>query len=441
MRVFALNGNLFGPGTGGTPADAMQALRHNYLRPVFEITRSEGGVVTTVDGTQVAFQTLVDEWAFVTPASAHQYWMAERPPNFIPRESFVFVDAHPGGRITTLNIATNYAILLNDYQGLDVFNLREFRPVLGLGELRHGDMWTEEGHTLLCYEDVLFRQASLPLAKDGRALEHSLDFFALNVVRDVEMIDAPVVEEPVLYLNWGSSANYNIFIHELAIEALRLHRLPPNTKVMIGREGYKTEVMDALGIPRNRLLIATEPVRLRRVYLPVRKLNLKYVGPMLIDAYQRMRTSLRNGANLSPGRKIHLSRKVVAANTGANRFILNQAELDASLQAGGFENVFGEGLTLKQKYEAISCAEVVVSPIGANLVNIGLADDIKKIILLTSPVWHHFKWYWYSLLKMLHPQAEIVLFEDCVVEDNGASHDPFNKPFRVDIAALAKTIS
>ena len=297
------------------------------------------------------------------------------------------------------------------------------------------------GEIFHCSRDAFLPGHGRPLYRNGRLLPYSYEPFGKW---EPEVPLAPpeqIVTDPVIYLCHPFSANYNIFLHETLPCVAALSTLPPEVKVYVRNDAFRLDFLRRLGVPPERIVLASgRPTLLRYVLHPLRRLNLKYLGPKLFKTYDRITASLR--AESAPARKglVYLDRKKAKINTGANRFILNDEEVSAALAAAGARQVYLEDSNLAQKYDILSNSGTVVTPIGANLVNVALAENIGRIILICSPAWGHFAHYWRCLLQRRHPAARIIMFRDCVVEDNGLSADPFNKPYRVDATALRRVL-
>jgi capsular polysaccharide biosynthesis protein len=82
-----------------------------------------------------------------------------------------------------------------------------------------------------------------------------------------------------------------------------------------------------------------------------------------------------------PPRRLYLSRR-----GQGKRPLLNEAELEAALQARGFTVIAPEELTVADQLELFRSAEAVVSPTGAALANVLFAPRAAKVFEIQPSV-------------------------------------------------------
>jgi hypothetical protein len=337
-------------------------------------------------------------------------------------------------------VVTNYPLLKRDWIRSDVFYLDD--KYHKTDEL---DGQIKKIGSDYCFEfsDLIYSFKNKLLYKDNLLIKNSAEPFGewpSNFQLDLNNKNKLTeINHPILYLGHPFSINYNIFFHETLSSISNWDKYPHNTKVFLSYGGFRVELLNRLGITNEKIIISSaENILFKKVYIPIRKLNLKYIGPSLFWIYEKLCSSIEKEINTLPdkSRKIYLDRMSVQNNTGANRFITNNDELLNELANFNFLHSYAENLSFAEKFQFYSEAKIVITAIGANLVNIALAKNISIIILLVTPLWGIYANYWTNILKFRHPKAKIIIFEDCVVEDNGLSKDPFNKPFKVNINAL-----
>jgi len=132
---------------------------------------------------------------------------------------------------------------------------------------------------------------------------------------------------------------------------------------------------------------------------------------------------------------------------GKNRFIVNNDNVIDCVK-NTFEIITFEDMTIEQKFLSTLNSKIVISPIGANLVNFYFSnnDAIKLFILLVphSDKSPKYKGFYDCNLKLLislgkiNPTIIKTLY--CEVTHNNLSHDEVNNPYTVNIDELDKII-
>lgn len=448
MKIYSLNGNLFGPNTNEGIVNTVERLRGFQNRPLYEVISIKSSLATLLNGDEISLEYLLEHNVYITNSSFFESDAINNFNNFIERESLLFLDSHPIVKNENLDIASNYPLLLRDYYNFSCFDMvREKQNNLlnGGPESDVGELVFFGGRKYLSFNDVQYLDPQTIFSKNGSPIPFAQDFFSEKNIRDYNNIENKKIDMPVLYLNWSSAHNYNIFMHELVLAAINFKGHYSDIKLFLGPQSHKIEILEAAGFTRDDFILATEPVHLTSVIFPLRKLNLKYLGADFVRMYGELKRSLGGRGSHNKNSLIYLDRKPVASNTGSNRFIINQNELNHLLKKLTIVTQYCEDLTLQEKYSALSNINLLVTPVGANLVNVGLSSNINTIVLIISPVWMIFKWYWYYFMKFTHPESTIILFEEIDVVDNSLSKDPFNKPYNINIdrleAVLVKIIS
>lgn len=446
--IFSFNANAFGPGTNSLPGDmlesALDMFRRTGIRTAAFASRVDPGSLTTQDGLRMDLQAVTQHrhLHFVFPSSRLAVDAVRAMPVLADRamslESATLTDRFDGREESQSTIVTNFPILRNDWRRSKVFSTHNLEMRDNVRE--PGDYAARVGSELyVSSANVLFLSPAQPLYQNGGLLLASAEPFGDWADTAAMPPSVRAIDDPVLYMSHPFSGNFNIFFHETILAVLELDLLPPNTKVLVRTDPFRIDAMRRLGVPQHRILSAgPEPLLLRQVLIPQRRLNLKYVGARLDEMYKRLTASLRSerGPLRHAGRLVYLDRRTSPRNTGANRFVINEQEVTEGLARRGAVTVYLEDYNLVEKSEILSGADTIVTAIGANLVNVALSDNIRRIVLIATPLWGHFVHYWKSVLQMRHPHIDVVVFADCEVEDNGLSKDPFNKPYRIQVDRL-----
>ena len=127
---------------------------------------------------------------------------------------------------------------------------------------------------------------------------------------------------------------------------------------------------------------------------------------------------------------------------GYNRFIINNDEVINYVNKS-FEIISFEKMSLEEKYISILNSKIVISPVGANLVNFFFSknDTIQLFILLCPEVDESYvNFNMQQLIELGNINPNVIVRLNCKIIDNNVSHDPVNKPYVVDITVLNSII-
>lgn len=154
---------------------------------------------------------------------------------------------------------------------------------------------------------------------------------------------------------------------------------------------FQQETLNALGIPRSRLIQCGPDTHIKADELVVTSMP-GFAGkpPLWACLFLRQKLMLDRHIHPAPGRsKLYISR---AGST--SRRIRNEPQLAAVLQAYGFQIIQLEKLSVSDQARLFASADVIVSPHGASLTNLVFCSPGTKVIELFSPIavlslyWH-----------------------------------------------------
>lgn len=203
------------------------------------------------------------------------------------------------------------------------------------------------------------------------------------------------------------------------------------------------EVLDLLGLRDHVTLLEPEALyRVGRFYSSSYTPNYDPPAAKLILALRLLGDAARHHHPLErqdQPRRIYLGRDKQLnlsqnnANHGLKRIILNEADLVERLLARGFENVLMGNLGIGAKREALAGADIVVSPIGANLMNLLLLSPPypRRVVILHSTTLAFHARYFRDLLEgLFEGKVPVDLFE-------GPAQTPEeNSPYALDLSAF-----
>lgn len=247
----------------------------------------------------------------------------------------------------------------------------------------------------------------LALDQAGQPIPHTYLGRILNL--DPETLPEAVREEPedldtgfLLYATpWHT--NFQHFLTETFpkledyLEWVRVQgRSLPLLIPRFMMNGFVEELLQILGLTEALRLLESPAVYrvgtlISSSYVP----NYDPPTAKMIAAFKRLNSASQPQCS-APGeegaRRIYLARDKAAnlnrnnSNAGRMRVIANEAEIQQRLYGRGFQDVVMGNLGIPAKVQALAGAEYIVSPIGANLMNLlFLTPPLpKRIIILHS---------------------------------------------------------
>jgi hypothetical protein len=149
----------------------------------------------------------------------------------------------------------------------------------------------------------------------------------------------------------------------------------------------------------------------------------------------------KNQMNDSINKYIYINRENNLA--GSNRYIINNTDIINYLNKK-IEIITFEKMSLEEKFLSTLNSTIVISPMGANLVNFFYSnnDKIKLFILLVPQVnKHYIQFNLQQLTELGKIDPKIIKIIYCNVTINNLSKDSVNNPYTVNINELDKLIS
>jgi hypothetical protein len=249
----------------------------------------------------------------------------------------------------------------------------------------------------------------------------------------------------IIYLSHPWSWNYQIYLFETVFSAIPLISLQDQGySFMVRPDHFRIEALRMIGIREENIISINRPeIKLLNTIVPTRKFNLEYLGSDFVDYIQAIRdriASLSKEQSLAPriSSCVYLGRrKDPEKSSGKNRFILNESEFETLLDRYSARRVFAEDyVSISEKVNSLRGSSVVITTIGANLVNVLLSGGISTIIVIASPLWGHARHYWRNLFALVHPAVNYIEYLQCFPEIDGSSQDPINYPYLIDLDGL-----
>lgn len=143
--------------------------------------------------------------------------------------------------------------------------------------------------------------------------------------------------------------------------------------------------------------------------------------------------------SLASPEKLFINRKRDKNNTGHGRVMLNQDSVVETLNDYDFSEVAFEGLTFVEKAASLKNATSVITPIGANIMNLIFARNLTDVIIISHATAFPGAGWFRTLIEVFNPNANnVTIFEDVTVS---AEHEKDgNVPYEVNTESLKRVL-
>lgn len=206
---------------------------------------------------------------------------------------------------------------------------------------------------------------------------------------------------------------------------------------------FVTEILGILGLKSSVVPLASPCLyRINHLYSSSYVPNYDPPTPGMIRAFRLLGDAVRATRRTNetpPSRRIYLGRDKSRnpnqnnANDGARRIVVNEAAIQRVLDDHGFETALLGSLNLPEKRAALAGAEILVSPIGANLMNLLFLSPPhprRVIILHSSHLAFHARYFKELLHAVFAGSVPVDLFE------GPSQRHEENSPYELDPWAL-----
>lgn len=169
--------------------------------------------------------------------------------------------------------------------------------------------------------------------------------------------------------------------------------------------------------------------------------NLDGFHPYMIDALRFFSDLIIKECNSvsSSEKKLFISRRRNKSNTGHGRVMLNQDCVVETLSDFDYSEIAFEGLTFKEKAEALKNTTAVVTPIGANIMNLVFARNLMDVIIISHATAFPGAGWFRTLIEIFNPKANIItIFEDVTI--SAENEKDGNVPYEVNIESLKRVL-
>lgn len=208
--------------------------------------------------------------------------------------------------------------------------------------------------------------------------------------------------------------------------------------VVVSDQRYTRDIIQT-GLPNMNAIYLSkhELLRVERsaVYCMPFGQNMRSITEPQILALRDLRRVVMTAENghdcqVTGSLRVFLDRLTVNSNTGARRVMANHASISDILKSRKFETIYLEERSIFEKRSILRNAKFVVSPIGANLMNLLFVEPGSRVMIIGHPHCGVFSFFADLLDKVSVGVEEIKLLTHTKITD--ALVPPQNAPYWVD---------
>lgn len=133
------------------------------------------------------------------------------------------------------------------------------------------------------------------------------------------------------------------------------------------------------------------------------------------------------------GVSAYYGRIVQPEHSGRTRVMVNEEELQTGLRDRGFAMRTFDGLSMVDKVRSLADTSVIVTPIGANLLNLMFAPRSLKVLVIAHPVFKNTDWF-FGLFRTLGIDLQQAQTSYAVEFTDDEKPLADNRPFRLRTA-------
>lgn len=268
-----------------------------------------------------------------------------------------------------------------------------------------------------------------------------------NIIEDTKE-KICINEKCFLYYSFYYQVSYAHYLTQ-CVPKLKYYMNDMSRTLVIPKSTYNKfckDILSILGISEEKILVLEDNIE----YVFDDISTVEHIGPQWngvggeinldgIDVYKKIRSSLGLGCNTNPHRKVYLKRDGKSNSSYGNgevgifRKIDNEHELISLLVDQGFEIIELGTKTIEEKRYELRDVRILVSQIGANLMNLIFCNSLKNVLLLSNeyPLGSE---YYFGLIDYLNPiSANKEIFTHLSSHSGVDSKNITNNPFVVDI--------
>ena len=203
------------------------------------------------------------------------------------------------------------------------------------------------------------------------------------------------VDEEIVYLGWLFT-HYGHFLMQSLARIWYLAEVSPSVRVIFHHPSpadwkpkrWATHILEAFGVPEQRILVLNEPTRLRRLHVPEALFDPRSVAEdHRVRVHEAMALPYREVAERIVGttkpstQPVYLSRRLLPSS---QRLMIGEGELEDALRHYGFRIAYPETMTFEDQVRLINGHTDIFSNAGSAAQNVLFALHTPRLHLLTN---------------------------------------------------------
>tara|TARA_Y100000004_G_scaffold70054_1_gene78735 strand:- start:3320 stop:4417 length:1098 start_codon:yes stop_codon:yes gene_type:complete len=286
----------------------------------------------------------------------------------------------------------------------------------------------------------------------GTVYEETMEYEMWLPVRFTQFCDIPV-----FYFVYNM-ANYYHFIYDTIpylYHYFNEKQIHPDLKLLVsppeGKDDlypFVWESLELLGITKNDVIFLNQNTLYNRVCvgssLTHNRLSNCPPHHKVFDIINRMKSEAKGPEKIYISRRtwLHNNFENIGTNYTDRRRCVNEDEVAELFKYQGYEEVFCENMTMKEKIGLFNSAKYVAGPIGGGMCNVIFSPPETKVISINSPLFFDINTrFEYSMMHtQLHHfnETEFVEKVEESVESDGALSisGGLNSPWKVNLNKL-----
>ena len=280
--------------------------------------------------------------------------------------------------------------------------------------------------------------------KRGRRGQSADSFLAPPTVAPQRELD-----EEVIYLGWLFN-HYRHFLMQSLARTWFLSESDPTSRVVFhaaGRGGgqvppWALRMLDAFGVPRERILTLDAPTRVRRLIIPEPLFEPRAIAQdhavrahvAMARPYQAVAARLAGDATPSD-QPLYLSRRLLPPS---QRTIVGEAELEAVLRENGFRIAYPETMPFEDQVRLVNEHSDIFSNAGSAAHNVLFARHQPRLHLLTNGTKFSPDYFLYATVS-----GAATTFINCLSAGERPSYERGSKqtPHLLDMPAIGEYVA
>ena len=217
------------------------------------------------------------------------------------------------------------------------------------------------------------------------------------------------IDEEVVYLGWLFD-HFGHFLMQSLARTWFLAKVSPSVRVVFDPPnrawgqptGWVLRMLEAFGVPPERIIVLDAPTRLRRLIIPEPLFEPRGIAhDHVVRAHEAMArpyqaVAERLAADVTPSEQpVYLSRRLLPPS---QRTIVGEEELEEVLLANGFRIVHTETMTFEDQVRLVNEHAVIFSNAGSAAHNVLFALHQPRLHLLTNGLQFSPDYFMYSII-------------------------------------------